>query len=183
MRRRSHKRIEIRPETVKRIVIYGALLLILSALQCSFFARLRFLPATPDLILCVVLGILLLDSEQAAVIAAVAGGFIVDAVGGIGISFGPLFYLLAVALMSLLAKKVMPSVLSFAVLLLPALLLRAGYTLLGIWMSVGSFPISTALRQVLLPEALMTLLFGFLVYALLRLCRIPLRDWRDRSRL
>lgn len=182
MARRTRKKQEIRPETVKRIVIYGLLLLILSAMQCSFFARLRFLPATPDLILGAVLGILLWDSESVAAVSAVAGGFLLDAVGGIGVSWSPLFYLLTVAVMSLLSKKVMPGLLSFFAILLPSLLLRAGFTAIGLWTALDSISISDALRRVLLPEALMTLLFGILVYFLLCLCRIPLRDWRDRSR-
>ena len=71
MVRRTRYKKEIRPGPVKRIVLYGLLLLLLSAMQCSFFARLHFLPATPDLILCAVLGILLLDSDSAAFISAV----------------------------------------------------------------------------------------------------------------
>ena len=180
MRRRSFKRFEIRPETVKRIVIYGVLLLALSVLQCSFFARLRFLPATPDLMLGAVVGILLLDSDHAAMIAAVAGGFLLDAVGGVGVSFSPLLYFVVVATMSLLARKVIPGWFSFLALLAPSLLFRAGVTALGLWLTLDSFSVSLALRRVLLPEALMTFSFGILVYALVRLCLLPIRNGRDR---
>ncbi len=180
--RNSHRTAEIRPETVKRVVLYGLLLLFLSAMQCSFFARLRFLPATPDLVLCAVVGILLLDSEQAAAIAAVGGGFVLDAIGGIGVSLSPVFYLLTVTLLRLLSKKIMPGFLSYLIVLLPSLLLRASFTALGLLGAVDALSISQALRRVILPEALITLVFGMLVYALLCACRLPLRDRRDRSR-
>ena len=182
MARRTRYKQEIRPDTVKRIVLYGILLLLLAALQCSFFARLQFLPATPDLILCAVLGILLLDSDAAAFICAVVGGLILDAVGGLGIVWSPVFYLMVAALMSLAVKKVMPGLASFLVLLLPSLILRAGFTALGVWISQDAMSVSEMVKSVLLPEAIITFLCGFGVYALVRLFRLPIREGRNRSR-
>ena len=173
---------EIRPDTVKRIVLYGILLLFLSAMQCSFFARLRFWPATPDLMLCAVLGILLLDSDSAAFVSAVVGGWILDAVGGLGVSWSPMIYLLVVAILSPLAKKVIPGLASFLVLLLPSLLLRAAVTVVGVRLTADGLSLSEGLSEIVLPEALMTFLFSILVYALVRLFRIPLREGRNRSR-
>lgn len=182
MARRTRYQKEIRPDMVKRIVLYGILLLMLSALQCSFFARLQFLPATPDLILCAVLGILLLDSDSAAFVASVAGGLILDAVGGLGIAWSPLFYLIVTAVMAMTVKKVMPGLISFLVLLLPSLLLRAGFTALGVWRQGGLFSASETVKNILLPEAIVTFVCGFAVYALLCLFRLPIRDGRTRSR-
>lgn len=180
-RRRRYKQ-EIRPDMIKRIVLYGILLLLLSAMQCSFFARLQFLPATPDLILCAVLGILLLDSDSAAFVSAVAGGLMLDAVGGLGISWSPAFYLIVAAVMSLLAKKVMPGLPSFLVLLLPSLLLRAGCTALGAWLGKHAMTASETVKQILIPEAVITFVCGFMVYALVRLFRLPIREGHSHSR-
>lgn len=182
MARRTRYRKEIRPDMVKRIVLYGILLLFLAALQCSFFARLQFLPATPDLILCAVLGILLLDSDSAAFVSAVAGGLMLDAVGGLGVAWSALFYLIVAAVMSLTVKKVMPGLASFLVLLLPSLLLRAGFTALHVWMSGNLLSASELVKKILLPEAVITFLCGFAVYALVCLFRLPIRDGRNRSR-
>lgn len=182
MARRTRYRKEIRPDMVKRIVLYGILLLFLAALQCSFFARLQFLPATPDLILCAVLGILLLDCDSAAFISAVVGGLMLDAIGGLGIAWSPLFYFMVTAVMSLTVKKVIPGLVSFLVLLLPSLFLRAGFTALDVWMSGGLLSASELIKKILLPEAVITFLCGFIVYALVCLFRLPIRDGRNRSR-
>lgn len=169
MARRSRAR-RPRPEVLRRILVYGALLLILAAWQCSFFARLRFLPATPDLILCAVLAILLLDSPQAAAIAAVFGGFVIDALGGVGISWSPLLYLLTVASLSAWSAKMMKNLGAWLMLIVPSLLIRAAYDALRLWLSVDSTSWQYALRQLLLPKALTTLLLSVPIYGLVRLC-------------
>ena len=181
-RTRYKNKKEIRPDIVKRIVLYGVLLLFLAAIQCSFFARLQFLPATPDLILCAVLGILLLDCDSAAFIAAVTGGLMLDAVGGLGVAWSPLFYLAVTAVMSLTVKKVMPGLASFLVLLLPSLLFRVGFTALFVWKSGILSSVSVVAKKILLPEAIVTFFCGFVVYALVCLFRLPIRDGRNRSR-
>ena len=49
-----------RPELVKRIVIYSLLTLILGSAQCSFFPALSICPATPDLVMGMLLAVLLI---------------------------------------------------------------------------------------------------------------------------
>ena len=85
MRRRYHGR-GISPDLIRRILIYGILLLLLSAAESAFFARLYILPAAPDLILGVVVAVSLLDSQKAGAVVGVAGGFLSDAIGSVGIS-------------------------------------------------------------------------------------------------
>ena len=98
MARRRKNRQGVDVELIKRICVYGVLLLLLASAQCSFFARLHLLPATPDLILCALLAILVLDSTPAAAISAVAGGILIDALGGVGVAWSPLFYFLLIVL-------------------------------------------------------------------------------------
>ena len=177
MARRSRTR-RPRPEVLRRIWVYGILLLILAAWQCSFFARLRFFPATPDLILGAVLAILLLDSPQAAAIAAVFGGFLIDALGGVGISWSPLLYLLTVAVFSAWSVKMMKNFAAWPMLILPSLLIRAAYSALRIWLSADSLSWLYVFRQILLPEALMTLLLSVPIYGLFRIC-MPMLSGRS----
>ncbi len=169
----------VRPEILKRIVILGLLILILSAAMSSFFAQLSWLPATPDLMLGAVLAIALLDDRRTAAIAAVAGGIFVDSLGGIGASLSPLLYLCVVLTVGLLGEKMLPSFLSWLLLLLPSLLLRALFSLFGYWMFVGEIEMTGVASTVLLPEAISTLFFCLPIYFLVMLCLAPIKDRRD----
>ena len=73
-----------RPELVKRIVIYSLLTLILGSAQCSFFPALSICPATPDLVMGMLLAVLLIDSEKSAAPLAIGAGFFLDAMHGSG---------------------------------------------------------------------------------------------------
>ena len=114
MQRKQRRQGGIRPEIVRRIVIFGLLVLILSAAMSSFFAQLTSLPATPDLILGAVIAVALLDGRASAAIVAVAGGVAVDALGGVGASLSPLLYLGVVLTVGFLSEKMLPGFLSFS---------------------------------------------------------------------
>lgn len=157
-------------DTVRRSVLYGVVLLLLAVLQCSFFARLQWLPATPDLMLGALLAILLLDSPQAATFAALGGGFLLDALGGVGTSWSPLFYWLTVVTVGLLSVKMMKNFRAWLVLMVPALLFRAGFDALGLWLSAGSAAVRSALRSVLLPQVCLTAVTAIPIYWLIRWC-------------
>ena len=173
----------IRPEIVKRCVVYGLLILFLSAAMSSFFANLRRLPATPDLLLGASLAIALLDNRVSAAIVAVVGGLTVDALGGVGISLSPLLYLIVVLTVGLFAEKMMPKFLSWLLLLLPSLLLRALFSLVGFWIYTEKISLSGVLWEILLPEAISTLVFCLPLYFLVTLCVIPLNDHRHHQAL
>lgn len=171
----------IRPERIKRVVVYGVLLLLLAAAQCSFFGQLRFLPATPDLILCTLVAVLLRESGRTAAVFGIAGGLLLDATGSVGASLRPLFYLLVAVAVGLLAEKMLPSILSWLLLMIPALLLRAAFTLLTVILFVGREPILSVLRQVILPELIVTAVLGLPLYGILSLCALLAKDRRDRT--
>ena len=179
MQRNKRRGGGVRPEIVKRIVILGLLILILSAAMSSFFAQLLWLPATPDLMLGAVLAITLLDDRRTAAIVAVAGGITVDALGGIGVSLSPILYLSVVLTVGILSEKMLPSFLSWLILLLPSLLLRALFSLFGFWIFVGEISFSGIVSSVLFPEAISTLLFCLPIYFLVMLCLKPIKDRRD----
>ena len=163
-----------RQDVIKRIVIYGILLIFVSTLQCSFFSNLHICPATPDLLLGLVAAITLLDSKKSAVIVAVASGFLADALGGSGSSLSPLYYLAAATLICLLSEKVLPVFFSYAMIIIPALIVRAGYTLLSILVSYGSLPLLYTLKSIILPEAVCTFLLCLALWPLTKLCTAPL---------
>ncbi len=170
----------IRPEVIKRILIYGVIFFLLSVLQCSFFAGLRYLPATPDLILGGIAAVLLLDSRKSAAIAAVAGGFMIDALGGVGVSLSPVLYLAVAMILGVFAEKMLPVFWSWLVLMIPAILIRGGFTLMELWLFRGDFSLLAMVKQVILPEMLWTLGVNLPFYFLIRLCMLPLKDRRNR---
>ena len=110
-------------------------------------------------------------------IAAVGGGFLVDAMGGTGAYLSPILYFVAVLAVSGMAEKMMARILSWILLMMPALLLRAGTTYLNVRLAYGSVSLRELLLHTLLPEALVTLLLGiplyFIVFLCERLCRGP----------
>ena len=163
-----------RQEILKRVIIYGLLILVTASIQCSFFPALHICPATPDLLLGLVAAITLLDSRKSATVTAVAAGVVADSLGGSGYSLSPLYYLLAALLLGALAEKVLPVFPSFAMILIPTLLIRGGYTLLCIFITYGSAPLGYTLKSILLPEALCTLLLCLPLWALVKLCSAPL---------
>lgn len=163
-----------RQEVIKRVIIFGLLLLAVGSAQCSFFPALHICPATPDLLLGLVAAITLLDSRKTATVTAVAAGFLADALGGSGYSLSTLYYLAAALLLGALAEKVLPVFLSYAMIIIPALLLRGGYTLLCIFINYGSVPMLYTLKSILLPEALCTFLLCLPLWALTKLCTAPL---------
>lgn len=171
----------MRPEILRRLVVYGVLIWILVTASCSFFANLTDLPATPDLLLCAVAAIALLDSRRSAAIVGIVGGFCLDALGGIGAATSPILYLLVVLLVGSFAEKALGSFWAWLVLMVPTLLLRALFTTLSVLLRTGGVSFSLLLRQILLPETAMTLLLGIPVYFICSLCMLLLRDRRERS--
>lgn len=164
-----------RPELLKRIFIYGALVLLIGSAQCSFFSQLDICPATPDLMIGTVLAIALLDSQRSAAVVGLCGGFFTDALGNSGsLSFSALFYLLCAAILGYFSLKMLPRFLSFACLMLPALALRALYTALCLCVRAHGLPPLQIMTSTLIPEIITTALLCLPLYPIVRLCVIPM---------
>ncbi len=179
--RRRYRREGISPELIKRILLYGILLLLLSAAESSFFGRLRYLPAVPDLILGATVAVTLLDSQKAGAVFGVLGGFLSDALGSVGISLSPMLYLLVAVTVGSLASKMMSSLPSFCLLMLPALLCRGVFSLGQATLLWGYFPVADVLRHIVLPELIWTTIFCLPAYGLVKLCTLVFRSRRVRS--
>lgn len=163
---------------IRRIIIYSVLTALLATAQCSFFASLHILPATPDLMLGLVLAILLFDSVQAASIVALGAGVLLDALGAGSIFLSPLFYFAVCLIFCLPASKMLPRFFSFCLLLLPGLVLRALFTALCLTLYIGTRPSLSLLMGALLPELITTALFCLPIYPIVKLCRLPLSPRR-----
>lgn len=154
----------------RRIIIYGLMTLLLGSAQCAFFPILRVCPATPDLIMGMLLTITLWDSERSAAAVAVGAGFFIDAIGASGLALSPLIYLIYVLFISLFAKKVLKSFVSYLLLMIPTLLFRAAATYLCVFLAERSLPQLWVITEVLLPEALTTGLLCLPIYFIVKLC-------------
>ncbi len=163
-------------DLLKRIAIYGIMLLVLSVLQTSFFPMLDICPATPDLLIAALAAIALLDTDSAAFVCALIFGFFSDALGASGIAPSPVIYFVAVFFVCIFKDKLLKSFASFLLLMLPTLLCRALGTYICIWIVGGAFPPAAVFLSVLLPEALCTFVFGLPMYFIVKLAVKPLQS-------
>ena len=163
-------------DLIKRILIRGSLILFLAIAQCSFFSALKPMGATPDLMVGLVVALALSSTFEETAVCAVAGGYVVDALGGVGLSFSALFYLLLGVTLGMIAKKIMQSFPSYAVLLIPACILGGLYTAIEIIVFYGSVPAFSSLISIVLPEMLMGYIFCLPIYFIVKLCSIPLES-------
>ncbi len=166
-------------DLIKRIAVYSLLTLILGCSQCAFFPMLNFVGATPDLILCMLVAIALIDGNASAMVCAVAAGFFVDAIGASGPALSPFIYFMTVALLSLFTAKILKSLPSFLLLLIPALLCRAFGTYLSALAYDRAFPPAWIFTDVIFPEAISTALCAIPIYFIVRLCA---KIFKKRSR-
>lgn len=163
-----------RPELLKRILIFGILILVLGCAQCSFFPVLKICPRTPDLIMGLLLAVTLIDSNKSAAVCALCAGFFIDAVGGAGVPVSPIIYLLFVVFITLFSQKMLTSFASFAILLLPLLVYRATATVICMAISDGGFAPVSVIAGVVIPEAICTAVCCLPLYAIVKLCSAPL---------
>ena len=159
-----------RKAAVKRGWVYSVLAVVTAAFQCSFFARILPLGAVPDLILGLTVAVCLLDTTSAALVFSVGAGFVIDSVGGTGVSLTPVFLLILVLLLSGLSKKFMPGFFSYLILHAPAILAGALFSAARIFLSSSSVQISALFLKIVLPGFLSTLLFSVPLYFPVKFC-------------
>ena len=163
---------------IKRTVVYIALMFLLTIARYSFFEQLVFMPVSPDLVLAAVSVIALTDSRETAVISAVAGGIMTDAIGGAGIYMSPIAYFAAALIIGLFAKKMMARYLSWLVVLPIACVMGALLTVASAYIGGGDIAFSQLLLRTVLPELLFNALLALPVYPLVRLCVLPFKGKR-----
>ncbi len=164
---------------LRRSLVYIPVIFLIAIIQCAFFSSLKILPAVPDLILGLVVGIAMLDSQKAAVVCGIGAGFVIDAIGSSGLSLSPLFYMLIGALCGALAKKMLPRFLSWVVNLLIFSAAKSILTVLNLLYLPGGFSFYDSLMSTLLPEFVCTFIICLPVYFIVKLCMIPIDQKRQ----
>lgn len=161
----SGYRAQTRSRSIRYTVSFSLTVLLLGVLQVSVLGRLRPLGVVPDLMLCATVAIAFFCGPHAGAITGIGAGFLIEAMGSVGITFLPIAYLLVGYVLGSYAKA--PGRRNFLAYL-PYLgigaLLRGVITLIyaAIHSALGD-PLRLLLR-VLLPEMGLTLLCGLLLY-------------------
>ena len=163
---------------VTHTATYSAVIFLLAVAQCSFFARIEKLPAIPDLILAAVAVVAVIDRWETAILSGIVGGVVIDALGGVGISLSPLFYFVVALVLGALAKKMMQSYLSWVAVMIPALALRAVFTVIQVLLLGNGGGIVQILGQIVLPELICTAVFSLPIYPLILLSTFFIRRRR-----
>ena len=177
-----HRNESNRQLLLRRSIVYGLLIFFLAVIQCSFFSRLKIFGVVPDLMIGVVVGIAMLDSQRAAAVCGIGAGFVIDAIGSSGLSLSPLFYLIFGALCGALAKKMLPNFLSWTVSLAIFSAARSSLTLLNMLYLSRDVSVAEVAKSVLLPEAVCTFVICLPIFFAVKLCMIPI-DSKRRLRL
>lgn len=79
--------------TALKIAVYILLLVLLTVLQTTLMPRLTYRGVMPDIVLSAILTIAVYFGENAGALFGVCIGFVLESVGGSGLSVLPLFYL------------------------------------------------------------------------------------------
>ena len=167
---------------LRRALVYSPVIFLFAVAQCSFFAGLDFLPAVPDLMIGTVVAIAMLDSQKSAAVCGIGAGFVLDAIGSSGVSLSPVFYMLCGVFCAILAKKMLPSFLSWTVQLAVFSGVKTLFTLANILYISRKISFVSVLLSRLLPEFLCTLIICLPIFFIVKLCMIPI-DSKRRLRL
>ena len=167
---------------LRRALVFSPVIFLLAVAQCSFFASLNFLPAVPDLMIGTVVAVAMLDSQRSAAVCGIGAGFVLDAIGSSGFSFSPVFYMLCGIFCAILAKKMLPSFLSWTVQLAVFSAVKTAFTLANILYISTEVSFTSVLLTRLLPEFLCTFIICLPIFFIIKLCMVPI-DSKRRLRL
>lgn len=167
-----------RSRIVLNTVTVGMMVLLLSALQVSFFGRFRPFGAVPDLMLCLVLSIAFFRGEYAGAITGIAAGFVIEAIGSQGISLLPVAYMIFGYVVGHYADSVhTKGYVSYLFYLLMGMILRAAMTVAYVCMTYRIIHLPEVIVNSVLPELLVSGIAGCILYFPMK----PLCAWMDRK--
>ena len=157
---------------LKKSVVWGVWLFLLAVFETSFFSVFRIFGAVPDLVLTAVITIAIYDKERTGTIAGITGGYIVDALGGFGLSLSPIIYMLCGCITAMLAYSILRrDFFSFLINSSFSLIVSAGASVGCAFAAEGRsyFTASDILSKLILPQFFASLLIGIPIYFLTKL--------------
>ncbi len=155
---------------LQKAMIYGGAVIVLAILQTAFFSRFPLFGATPDLMLAAVLAVAMFEGARAGCAIGIGAGYFIEAIGGVGLSILPLFYMICGAVCGLLCRRAFSrGPLTYALFAFAAYAARAMVTLIYMSFFWGRFNLLDAFSRILIPEYFSGVIFSFLPFVIIRL--------------
>ena len=138
---------------LQKAMIYGGAIIVLAIFQTAFFSHFPLFGAIPDLMLSASLAIAMFEGERGGAASGIFAGFFIEAIGSVGLSVLPVFYMLCAVVCALLCRRTFSrGPITFALFSLCAYALRSLVTLIYISFVWGDYSILDAVTRVLVPE-------------------------------
>jgi len=170
-----------RSDTVRSFLLIGGLVILAAVLQTSLLGRLRLFGVVPDLTMITVLSIAYFCGKETGAVTGIAGGFLIEAMGGGDVTVLPLVYLILCYTVGHYARAVIPK--RFAVWLIMlgvAIFVRCGVSFLLASLQYSHISIPKLLLRCALPELLLNMVLGCALYFPLRaFCKLLERRRRS----
>lgn len=157
-------------EDVLRGVICGALLLVLAAMQVTVFARFCPFGAVPDIMLCFTVAIGFSEGEKFGGVAGLISAFVIESLGGVGLTLLPLLYVPCGFICGAAAKDSLGDTVLSRVLVMAVA--AAGRALVSLVYSVCSLeaPLGRIFTDIIIPEFFSTLIMAVPVFVIVWIC-------------
>lgn len=154
-----------RVRAVKFILTETVLFLTVIVLQTTFFARIRVFGVIPDLSFAALILISYFCGREVGAVTGIAVGFAVDALGSVGITLLPVFYLFCGYVCGYFTRAVQPKRFTpFLTVLAAAIPVRTVITFIYICINYSTIHILDLTVHILLPEAAGTFLAALALY-------------------
>lgn len=169
---------------VKKGTVWSIWLFFLALLQTSFFSVITPFGAIPDMVLPAVITITVYDRERSGIISAISGGFIIDALGSVGLALSPLVYMLCSVVIHLLVHTVLRrDFVSWLLGTLASLIISSLFALISAYSSMANpaFSFSSNLTGFVIPRIFSSLLVALPIYFLTKLIWSRFFDNREMT--
>ncbi len=154
-----------RARAARYIITEAILFLSLAILQTSVFGRVRIFGGIPDLCFAALLMISYFCGKEAGAVTGIAVGFLIEALGSVGISILPVLYLFCGYVCGYFTRAVYPKrFTAFLAVLGCGIVVRGVITLIYVCLTYSNINLVSILLKTILPDLLATALFGFILY-------------------
>lgn len=158
-----------RENVIRYLVSFGILLIVLSILQVSWLAEWKPMGAVPDLMMIAVLGAAYYCGKHAGAIVGISAGVLIEAMGSFGITILPVVYMVLGYVIGTYAKgHSLGREWMYLCYLLLCLPVRGAITLTYASLTYREIHLLSILKNAVLPEAVMTLVCGIVLWLPLR---------------
>ncbi len=147
------------------IITFSLLLILIGSMQVAFFGRLRPFGAIPDLMICTVLAVAFFDGRYTGAIVGLCGGFLIEAMGGQGITLLCPVYMIGGYVVGHYSRTVHPKKYTVYLFYLAcACLLRAALTVIYACLCYETVNLPDILLHTVLPELGGTAIAGLVLF-------------------